>query len=72
MVCPVAVWLPVRHTVRGVKRGWLMHSDSDSVTRLRREKSPHAFAFGVVALAAVGALVSLGLRTPVRVFAALG
>jgi hypothetical protein len=41
--------------------------------RLRREKSPRAFAFEVVALGAkVVVLAGLGLRAAVRAFAALG
>jgi len=69
--CPITAWLLVRHTVRGVKRGWFMRRDG--VTRLRREASPRAFAFEVVALAAmVVALAGLGVRAAVRVFAALG
>jgi len=70
-VCPIVAWLLVRHTVRGVRRGWFMHRDG--VTRLRREASPRAFAFEVVALSAmVVALAGLGLRAAMRLLAALG
>lgn len=70
-VCPVAAGLLVRYAVRGVKRGSFMRRDG--VTRLRRETSPRAFAFEVVAVVVlVLVLAGLGLRAAARLFAALG
>ncbi len=67
--CPVAAGLLVRYAVRGVKRGSFMRRDG---TRLRRETSPRAYAFEVVAVVVlVLVLAGLGLRAAARLFATL-